>query len=79
MHYNNTLLTINEMETSKIAENIKRYRSEKGWSQEQVAREAGIPFTTFTKIENGTTKNPSIETLVKIAKALNVSLDDLVK
>lgn len=67
------------METSKIAENIKKYRKQMEWSQEQVAREAGIPFTTFTKIENGTTKNPSIETLVKIAKALDVSVDDLVK
>ena len=49
------------METSKLAENIKRLRLEKDWSQEKLSREADIPFTTFTKIENGTTKNPSVK------------------
>ncbi|MCB9789981.1 helix-turn-helix transcriptional regulator [Candidatus Nomurabacteria bacterium] len=67
------------METSKLAENIKRLRLEKDWSQEKLSREADIPFTTFTKIENGTTKNPSVETIAKIAKALNVTLDELIK
>ena len=36
-----------------------------------------IEKEVFTKIENGTTKNPSIETLVKISKALGVSVDKL--
>lgn len=71
------MLAITLMETTKIASNIRRYRKKLNWSQEQVAREAGIPFTTYTKIENGTTKNPSIETLVKIARALKVSMDSL--
>lgn len=67
------------MDLKKIASNIKRYRKEKGWSQELVARKADVPFTTFTKIENGTTKNPSIESLVKIAKALSISVDILLE
>ena len=58
--------------------NLKKLRHKKGWTQEKLAREAGISFHTFIKIENGRTKNPKIKTLIKIAKALGVSLDKLV-
>ena len=36
-------------------------------------------FSTIVKIEAGKNKNPTLETLTKIAKALNVSVDDLIK
>ncbi len=66
------------MKISAISGNIKQRRLDKNWSQEELAREADIPFTTLTKIENGTTKNPSITTLAKIAKGLGVGVDALI-
>jgi transcriptional regulator with XRE-family HTH domain len=66
------------MNIKEISNNIFKLRKEKKWSQERLAREADIPFTTLTKIENGTTKNPSIETLIKIANALGVTVDILI-
>lgn len=66
------------MNIKEISNNIFKLRKEKDWSQEKLAREADIPFTTLTKIENGTTKNPSIETLIKIADALGVTVDALI-
>ena len=66
------------MKISAISGNIKQRRLDKEWSQEELAREANIPFTTLTKIENGTTKNPSIATLAKIAGALGVGVDELI-
>lgn len=66
------------MSISSLSTNIKRLRLAKGWSQEELARNADILFTTFTKIENGTTKNPSIETLAKVASVLNVNVDTLI-
>ncbi len=47
------------------------------FSQEKLAQKAGIPFSTLTKIESGNTPNPSIDTVVKIADALEVGLDEL--
>jgi len=58
--------------------NLKKLRNKKGWSQEKLAREAGISYQTLIKIEQNRIKNPRLETLIKIAKALGVSLDKLV-
>jgi transcriptional regulator with XRE-family HTH domain len=38
-----------------------------------------LAFHTIAKIEAGSTPNPTIETVAKIAKALEVSVDDLLK
>ena len=59
--------------------NLKRLRKKKGWSQEKLAREAGISYQTLIKIEQGRIKNPKLETLIKLSKALGVSLDKLIK
>jgi transcriptional regulator with XRE-family HTH domain len=59
--------------------NLKKLRRQKGWSQEKLAREAGISYQTLIKIEQGRIKNPKLETLIKLTKALHVSLNDLIK
>ena len=59
--------------------NLKQLRKKKGWSQEKLAREAGISYQTLIKIEQGRIKNPKLETLIKLAKALKVSLDKLIQ
>lgn len=59
--------------------NIKELRNKKGWSQEKLAREADISYQTLVKIERSGIKNPKIETMIKLAKALDVSIDELVK
>ena len=64
---------------SKIAENIKKYRGKLGISQDRLSKLADVTYNTMIKIESGVNKNPTIETLAKIAKALNVSVDDLIK
>jgi len=43
-----------------------------------MARKADIPYSTYLKIENGTTPNPSIQNVLNIAEALGISLDELV-
>ena len=61
-----------------LAENIRRIRKKKGLSQEKLARLADISNNTLVKIEMGMAKEPTITTVAKIAKALNVSIDELV-
>ncbi len=61
-----------------IADNIRKARKKQGLSQDKPAREAGVAYNTVVKIESGENKNPTIETLRSIAKALDVSVDDLI-
>ena len=48
-------------------------------SQEALARAASLSLPTIVKIESGDTPNPTIDTIKKIAAALGVSIDDLMK
>jgi len=64
---------------SNIATNLKKLREAKKLSQEKLARLADVANNTIVKIESGKNKNPTLETLTKIAKVLNVGVDDLIK
>ena len=64
---------------STIAENIKKYRNKMGVSQDRLSKLADVTYNTIIKIESGANKNPTIETLAKIAKALEIGVDDLIK
>lgn len=57
--------------------NLARLRKEKGLTQEGLARKADISYHTIVKLESGNIKNPKIETLIKVAEVLSVSLDEL--
>lgn len=65
--------------SNKISDNLKKLRAQKGYSLEKVARLADLSLNTVVKIENGINKNPTIETITKLAKALGVDIDDLIK
>jgi len=62
-----------------VSKNIKKYRQELGLSQDQLARKANIPYSTYLKIESGYTPNPSIQAVANIAMALSVKIDVLVE
>ena len=42
---------------NNIGENIKKYRTKQGLSQEDFAKKSGVKYTTLTKIESGVIKN----------------------
>jgi len=62
-----------------IAENIKKQRTKLGLSQEQLAKDSGVKYTTLTKIESGVIKNPSVLVVAKIAKILKISVEQLLE
>ena len=68
-----------ESSKNNIARTIKRLREKTGLSQEKLARLADVSNNTIINIEAGKQNNPTIETLKKIAKALEVGVDDLIK
>jgi len=59
--------------------NLVKIRKMKGLTQEGLARKADISFHTLIKIERERIKNPRIGTVIKLAKALEVSIDKLVE
>jgi transcriptional regulator with XRE-family HTH domain len=64
---------------STIGKNIKKFRQEKELSQDKLSKLADLSLNTVVKIELDESPNPTIETIQRIAKALEVSVDDLLK
>ena len=64
---------------SSIGKNIKKRRTKLGLSQEDFAQKSGVKYTTLTKIESGVIKTPSVIIMAKIAKALDVKIEELIK
>ncbi len=64
-------------QNNNLGKRIKELRLKHHLSQDKLARKANVPYTTLTKIETGVIKNPSVYVVAKIAKALNVKIDDL--
>jgi len=62
-----------------IGENIKKYRNKLGLTQDDLVRKSGVKHTTLTKIESNVVIKPSVQTVAKIAKALGVPMEDLLK
>jgi transcriptional regulator with XRE-family HTH domain len=65
--------------SNNISDNLRKLRGKKGYSLEKIARLADLSLNTIVKVENGVNQNPTIETLTKIANALEVGVDDLIK
>jgi len=64
---------------SNITKNLRKAREKKGLSQERLARLADVANNTIIKIEAGKNQNPTLDTLQKVSKALEMSVDDLIK
>ena len=64
---------------NNIAKTVKRLREKMSISQEKLARLADVSNNTIINIEAGKQDNPTIETLKKIAKALNAPIENLIK
>jgi transcriptional regulator with XRE-family HTH domain len=64
--------------SKKVGERIRQIRKEKNITQEELALEAGLNRAYVGYIERGE-RNPSTETIAKIAKALKVPLEKLFK
>ena len=59
-----------------LGKNIRRYRKQKNYTLEQLAEKLDVSTTFIGQIERAKGV-PSLETLVKIANALEVSTDSL--
>ena len=65
-------------ESEKLGKNLKRIRTSKGISQGDIARSLEVSRGFVSNIENGKT-NPTLTTIAKLAKAVGVSVEKLLK
>ena len=73
------LLVMNMQEISKkLGENLKKVRAKKKLSQGDIARALEVDKGYISNIESGN-KNPTLATIQRLADALGVSADELIK
>ncbi|MCR6643837.1 MAG: helix-turn-helix transcriptional regulator [Terricaulis sp.] len=61
-----------------MAKNLVRLRDERGWSQEELADQAGLHRTYVSGIERRV-RNPTVLVLERIARALKVPASALIE
>lgn len=61
-----------------LKDEIKYYREKKHMTKSELSRRAGVSPSYITKLENGEKTNPSLEIQIKIAKALEIPLNELI-
>lgn len=59
-----------------LAENVRSLREQRGLTQQQIAKIAGIPRATWGNLESGEA-NPTLAVLTRVAAALQVRLEEL--
>jgi len=61
----------------EVKDRIKKELNTKNWSVYKLAKEANLAQSTLSDILSGKNKNPNLDTLEKIANALNIYIDKL--
>ena len=78
MQYTGVYTEIMKSDSVKLGKNLKNIRTKKNISQGEIARILKVGRSFITNIENGKT-NPTLDTIAKIAKAIGVSVGELMK
>jgi transcriptional regulator with XRE-family HTH domain len=63
----------------KVRRNIKRIRKERGWSQAELARRAGVASTDVNRVERGPNADMLLSRLELFARVLEVGVKELVE
>jgi transcriptional regulator with XRE-family HTH domain len=71
-------MPVSQQHRRVLGETVRSTRTGCGYSQEKLAEKAGLSTVFISRIERGI-ESPSVDLLVKIAKALGVHVQDLVK
>jgi transcriptional regulator with XRE-family HTH domain len=61
-----------------IGENIQKFRANLGLTQDDLAKKADAKYSTPVKVESGVVNKLSVQTMAKIAKAIGVSIEELI-
>lgn len=67
---------LDDITVERFTERLKKHRKEKGFSQRELAKLAGVSKATIGKLENGTM--PRIDNLVSLSRALGIAFNYLI-
>lgn len=56
---------------------LQELRWAKGWSQTQLSQRSGVSQSDIAKIETNVKDNPGVYTVLRLAHALSVSVEDI--
>jgi transcriptional regulator with XRE-family HTH domain len=62
-----------------VKNRVKDVAEPKGYTMTRLARETGVSFNTIKRLWKNPTLGANVDTLTRIAKALNVSISDLIE
>ena len=62
---------------AKVGATVKRLRTEKDMTRDELARDAKVNYNTIIKLESGANKNPTAKTLIGLSTVFGVTIDDL--
>jgi len=62
-----------------LSEHLRQIRERKGWTQNHLAEVSGVPQPSIWRLENGQILNPKTSLLRKLAEALGVTMDYLLR
>jgi|GEM_PF-210942 transcriptional regulator with XRE-family HTH domain len=82
MHYNGiyqVMAMLSNNSRNVIGKNIRKFRQEKSISQDRLSKFGDLSLNTIVNMESDGNPNPTIETLNKIANALGIKVDELIK
>jgi XRE family transcriptional regulator, regulator of sulfur utilization len=71
------LLAMQTKTSLALGRNVQRLREERGLTQQQASKLAGVPRTTWSNMESGEA-NPTLTVLERIAGAFQITLEELV-
>jgi transcriptional regulator with XRE-family HTH domain len=72
------IITVSDKSSGGEAMTLQELRKSKGYTQKGLANELGLSQPYVAELEKGT-KKPSYETLIKLAKILEITVDELIK
>lgn len=70
-------MVMDEELSARLSRNIRQLRDARGLTQQQMARVTGLPRATWANLESGAA-NPTLSVLHKVARALQVPLEELI-
>lgn len=64
-------------DNSEVWRVIRDARDDRGWTNQRLAEESGVPESSVQKIITGKILNPSFDSIIAICRALDLSVDKL--
>ena len=62
-------------DNSEVWRVIRDARDDRGWTNQRLAEESGVPESSVQKITTGKILNPSFDSIIAICRALDLSVD----